>query len=117
VPCKRTLRRLTPAGCKERVFDAWDFYRFCDRENAHAFAAETPLPGAYPVYDKTHVIFISHRVRGPERLSVQFHEPGHHRLNYPGAQFFIDLSSDVAPTIINTTCVERLNCVLPEMWD
>lgn len=117
MPCKRKLRRLIPAGWNERIFDEWDFYRFRDREDARTLDAETPLPGLYRVSDHILVIFNSRRVRGPERLRVPFQELGRHSLHYPNVQLFINLSSNVAQTIINLTSVERFSCVLPEMWD
>lgn len=95
MPYKQKLLRLLPDGWNKRVFDEWDFYRFCDRDGVCVLDAEMPLPGAYCVYDRIPVIFISHCVRGVERLRVQFHELAHHWLHYPSVQFFINLNNKV----------------------
>jgi Zn-dependent peptidase ImmA (M78 family) len=83
-----------PDGWNERVFDESDFYRLCHLDGVRVLEdAEMPLPGAYCVYDKIPVIFIARRLRGAERLRVQFHELGHHWLHYPHVQFFLNLNN------------------------
>lgn len=85
-----------PDGWNKRVFDESDFYRLCNSKGVRVFEdAEMPLPGAYCVYDKLPVIFIARRLRGTERLRVQFHELGHHWLHYPLVQFFINLNNKI----------------------
>jgi Zn-dependent peptidase ImmA (M78 family) len=94
VSSKQTLLRLMPDGWNERVFDESDFYRLCHLDGVRVLEdAEMPLPGAYCVYDKIPVIFIARRLRGAERLRVQFHELGHHWLHYPHVQFFLNLNN------------------------
>lgn len=85
-----------PDGWNERVFDESDFYRLCHLDGVRVFEdAEMSLPGAYCVYDKIPVIFIARRLRGAERLRVQFHELGHHLLHYPDVRFFINLNNKI----------------------
>lgn len=115
---RKSLLKNCPPEWNVRVLTRDDFYSHCDAGGIQLHEdVQIEQPGLYMVYDGRPHIFIDERLRGAERLFVQFHELAHYWIHPSGIKFFLGWERSIEQEAnIIAACALIPRTVLEHYW-